>query len=860
MNIKKVAVLLVIVALVVSIPLANKKFGSSNEKLILVTTLTDRVIRPSILASGSLTHEEEVRLSSEVIGKVTKIYVKEGDSVDIDQLVLQVDDQNFVAAFEQSEAQVRLSRIDIERQQTRIVNLELQWGRKKSLFEQEMVGEDEFEALTNQLDLVRIDLKSSIERLRQAEAQLEQASDRLRKTQIKSPISGVVTSLDIKVGETAIASSTNIPGSSLMTIANPSSIYTEVLVDEADVASIALGQSAEIVAIAYTNTPMQGVVRFIANTAKVEQGRQGLSFTVKIKITEANDVVLRPGMSCRAEIFTGALVRYVEKKDNGWIVHYEVAETGQDKFKAPDQFVSADVVILAAGTLGSTELLLRSREYGLKISDRIGKRFSGNGDFLGFSYDCDEEINGIGWGDREPDPNNLVGPCITGIIDTRKNSVNYKEGMSIEEGSIPGALSPILPIMFSAISKFIGVDTDHGFTDYIKEKKRELESLLLGSYRGAVDNTQIYLVMTHDSAEGVMLLKDDRLRIDWPGAGKEEIFKKVQERLLKSTEALGGTFVTNPVWTKIMGHDLMTVHPLGGSVMSDDASTGVVNHKGQVFSSSNGDDVYEGLYVADGSIIPTSLGTNPLLTISAIAERNVSILSKDRGWDFDYDLSSKPASAAPPLKPGIQFTESMKGYFSTRVKDDYEKAANLGKEEGSPFKFILTIISEDLDEMLKNKDHQAKMFGTVEAPSLSAESLTVTEGVFNLFVRDPEDVDAHRMLYRMKLSSEEGKDYYFEGYKKIKDDPGMDMWDDTTTLYITVHDGDDNSAPVKGKGILRILPDDFMKQMTTMKAINVGSLSKRLEYTAKFGRFFAGVLFDTYGGIFAKHHYFEADE
>lgn len=305
MNIKKVAVLLVIVALVVSIPLANKKFGSSNEKLILVTTLTDRVIRPSILASGSLTHEEEVRLSSEVIGKVTKIYVEEGDSVDIDQLVLQVDDQNFVAAFEQSEAQVRLSRIDIERQQTRIVNLELQWGRKKSLFEQEMVGEDEFEALTNQLDLVRIDLKSSIERLRQAEAQLEQASDRLRKTQIKSPISGVVTSLDIKVGETAIASSTNIPGSSLMTIANPSSIYTEVLVDEADVASIALGQSAEIVAIAYTNTPMQGVVRFIANTAKVEQGRQGLSFTVKIKITEANDVVLRPGMSCRAEIFTG---------------------------------------------------------------------------------------------------------------------------------------------------------------------------------------------------------------------------------------------------------------------------------------------------------------------------------------------------------------------------------------------------------------------------------------------------------------------------------------------------------------------------------------------------------------------------
>jgi HlyD family secretion protein len=305
MNIKKIAVLVVIVALVVSIPLLNKKLGSNNDKLVLVNKMVERVIRPSILASGSLTHEEEVRLSSEVIGKVTNIFVEEGDEVEIGQLVLQVDDQNFVAAFEQSEAQVRLGSIDIERQQTRIINLEQQWERKKSLFEQEMVGDDEFEALTNQLDLARIDLKSSIERLRQADAQLEQASDKLRKTQITSPISGVVTSLDIKVGETAIASSTNIPGSSLMTIANPTSIYTEVLVDEADVATIALGQKAEIVAIAYSNTPMQGIVRFIANTAKVEQGRQGLSFTVKIKITDSNEVALRPGMSCRAEIFTG---------------------------------------------------------------------------------------------------------------------------------------------------------------------------------------------------------------------------------------------------------------------------------------------------------------------------------------------------------------------------------------------------------------------------------------------------------------------------------------------------------------------------------------------------------------------------
>ena len=77
-----------------------------------------------------------------------------------------------------------------------------------------------------------------------------------------------------------------------MTIANPASIYTEVLVDEADIANIEIGQKAEIVAIAYPDQPMTGVVRFIANTAKIAAGRTGLSFVVKIDITDPGEVVL----------------------------------------------------------------------------------------------------------------------------------------------------------------------------------------------------------------------------------------------------------------------------------------------------------------------------------------------------------------------------------------------------------------------------------------------------------------------------------------------------------------------------------------------------------------------------------------
>lgn len=304
MNAKKLILIVLIAGTVIALPFINRVVFGTSAKEVNVSTLSRRIISPSILASGFLAHEEEVMLSSEVIGKVAGLFVEEGDVVHRGQLVLQVDDINFVAALEQSEAAMRINTIDIERQEVRIANLNRQFERSKSLHEKRMIGDDEFDNISNQVALAHIDLKSSRERLAQSEAQLDQMNDQLSKTRIVSPIDGVITSLDIKVGETAIASATNIPGSSLMTIANPASIYAEVLVDEADVATVEVGQRVEIVAIAYPDQPMQGIVRYIANTAKIAPGRQGLSFTVKIDITDAGEVVLRPGMSSRAEIFT----------------------------------------------------------------------------------------------------------------------------------------------------------------------------------------------------------------------------------------------------------------------------------------------------------------------------------------------------------------------------------------------------------------------------------------------------------------------------------------------------------------------------------------------------------------------------
>jgi len=235
---------------------------------------------------------------------VTAVHVAEGDAVTEEQLVLQIDDEAFTAQLQQNEASVRLQDIAIERSELNVENLKRRRNRSKRLFEQKLLDEDSYEALDHQYKMARVDLKSSVERLVQSKAQLQQFADQLAKTQVRAPIAGVVTSLDIEVGETAISSTTNIPGSGLMTIADPSSIITEVYVDEADVADIRIGQAAEIVAIAYADQPLIGVVEFIANTAKTEVNRRGLTFLVRIRITESNGIALRPGMSCRAAIFT----------------------------------------------------------------------------------------------------------------------------------------------------------------------------------------------------------------------------------------------------------------------------------------------------------------------------------------------------------------------------------------------------------------------------------------------------------------------------------------------------------------------------------------------------------------------------
>ncbi|MEX2526713.1 MAG: GMC oxidoreductase [Gemmatimonadota bacterium] len=559
-----------------------------------------------------------------------------------------------------------------------------------------------------------------------------------------------------------------------------------------------------------------------------------------------------------AAIFTLTSVRRVEKRAEGWLVHFDLLEPGLQSFKSQARFVGADRVILAAGSLGSTEILLRSGQEGLSLSRQVGQRFTGNGDVLGFGYNADQSIRGVGVSSRKvKDRKEAPGPCITGLIDLRGTD-ELDHGMIVEEGVVPSTLAPILASSFLVASRFVGRDTDEGLADYAREKYRELQAVVPGGSTGAVGNTQTFLVMAHDDAQGAMHLEDDRVRISWPGVGGQDVFHRIDDELLKATEALGGTYVKNPMWAEWMGKGLMTVHPLGGCVMGESAESGVVDHLGRVFRSDTGDQLHAGLYVCDGSVIPRALGVNPFLTIAALAERTAMAIAAEDGLTVPYDVHDEqgPDREEAPDGPGggvgLEFTEAMRGHFLLSDTVDFQEGARRGKEEGSTLEFTVTVRTDDLDAMLEDPHHQASIHGVLVAPAVSPDPLPISGGAFHLLTRDAELERTRRMRYRLPMVDRSGRALFLNGFKLIHDDAGFDVWEDTTTLFVTLHEGSNEQGAVLGRGILKIQPKDFIRQMGTFKVTNAGGVLKHLKALARFGSFFAGSLWDTYGGRWAS--------
>ena len=303
---KRKTIGILVVAAVILVP-ATIKLTSSKAKIeVELAKVVKKEIQPSILASGNFVFRQQVQLSSEVTGKVAEVLIKEGDKVEQGQVLLRLDPTIIRAEVTQQKASLRNAEVSIERAQLNVDRAQINVDRNRRLVQEKFIDASKYEESAHQFNLAKVDLRATRESMQQVSAILDQSLKRLDKTEVRAPISGTVTAVQIKVGETAVASATGMAGSSLMSIADVASIMAEVNVDESDVAKVLVGQTAKVFPAAFDDQPVIGTVEQVSMAPKVNLagGTQGKSYVVKLRLSETK-LALRTGMTCRVEIITG---------------------------------------------------------------------------------------------------------------------------------------------------------------------------------------------------------------------------------------------------------------------------------------------------------------------------------------------------------------------------------------------------------------------------------------------------------------------------------------------------------------------------------------------------------------------------
>ncbi len=555
---------------------------------------------------------------------------------------------------------------------------------------------------------------------------------------------------------------------------------------------------------------------------------------------------LRVAKRHHAEIVTQTEVRFVlPHPAGGWEIHARAHPLGGGP--PTDHVVRAAAVVIAAGALGSTAILLRSRVRGLRLGRRVGHHFGGNADRAGYGYNNDTFIGAIGRRDavRHPRP---VGPTIASMtLHTDQRGRQFL----IQEGAVPSPLVLPTRVLLAAAAATRGEDTDAGAADAAREALRIARDAFALGDEGALAHTMLMLAMGDDDADGRVILDSrEAPRVVWGGLADKPIFRAMDAEMRAQVAALGGTWVSNPNPLRGFGGPPMTVHPLGGVPMGDDVDAGVVDHLGRVFDPDGG--VLSGLYVVDGSAVPTSLRVNPMLTIAALAERVAEAVDP-----ASVGPAPGPAAAraVPPAPVGLSFTETMTGWFDaqtthlgdTRAFLERDREVRLARRSSgrvpAPVSFRLTITVDDLDTFLADRAHLASAEGHVDGPW--GQKRLVEQASFNLLV-DAAEPDTKKTHYVLCFRDEDGVPLRLEGEKRVHDDDGHDSFADATTLFVTVREGFAPGGAVKGQGVMHIEGPDLLRQLTTFRAHRAPTFEASVTALSRFGAFFFGNLWEPF--------------
>ncbi|GAB4365109.1 MAG: efflux RND transporter periplasmic adaptor subunit [Calditrichia bacterium] len=303
--------------------------------MVQTSPVKKQKIVETVAATGRIQPKTQVKISADVGAKITRLEVKEGDWVEKGQFLVQLDRERFLAAVESAEASLRSTEANARLARENMSKAEKDYLRTKELFAKNLESQAVLDQVYAAAQVEKARYQSALEQVDQARAALKQAQDDLSKTTIYAPMAGTISQLNKEVGEIALGS--QFQEDVILVISNLAGMEALVDVDENDIVSVQIGDSARIEVDALPNRIFEGVVTEIANSAKISASgttEQRTDFEVKISIVNPSDE-LRPGMTASSDIVTdtrdGALavpIQSVAVRTPGQLKPGETSHTG----------------------------------------------------------------------------------------------------------------------------------------------------------------------------------------------------------------------------------------------------------------------------------------------------------------------------------------------------------------------------------------------------------------------------------------------------------------------------------------------------------------------------------------------------
>ena len=292
---------------VVLILIIGSVISGKREQPIPVTTekATRRDIIETVSATGKIQPETEVKISPEVAGEIIELPVVDGKEVKKGELLLKIRPDSYKALLEQQQAAISTAEAVSGQQMATVEKARQDLTQAKDLYEKKLISQTEMLAAQTSYDAAKSMYESGLHSIEGAKASSSQARDQLSKTTIFSPLDGVVTVLNSKLGERVVATN-QFAGTEVMKVADLNHMQAVVDVNENDVVHVKRGDFAQVMIDAYGERKFKGAVEQIANTGKTTGAgtqEEVTNFEVKIRIDE-HEMRLRPGLSCTAEIQT----------------------------------------------------------------------------------------------------------------------------------------------------------------------------------------------------------------------------------------------------------------------------------------------------------------------------------------------------------------------------------------------------------------------------------------------------------------------------------------------------------------------------------------------------------------------------